>query len=102
VIWVAFSSTSKTVDKISPFFDRQQGTLIAVDAIEGKDITAFSHYGEDEVLLLPNCFLKVANVVTSEMKKVMQIVHTVPEKVDIIQLKQNKTPEFLLSWFLET
>jgi hypothetical protein len=52
-IWWSINSCSMTLDMVQPFLG-DKGTLFAIDAIDGKDISAFSAFpAEQEVILMP-------------------------------------------------
>jgi len=90
LVWVAFSSTSKNMDQLSNFAKDDQGTWIIMTITEGKDISSFSMFqNEEEVLLLPNTYLKVESILTENMKAVMKINKP---HLDVIELKQIPTP----------
>jgi len=87
---VAFSSTSKNKDQISNFSQNDIGTWIILTITEGKDISSFSMFqNEEEVLLLPNTYLKVEGIMTENMKVLMNINKP---NLDVIELKQIPTP----------
>jgi serine/threonine protein kinase len=94
VCWIGFTSTSKSREKIKEFIsvDKEKkpfGTLMLIDVIEGKDISCFSFYPEEkELLLLPNSSFVVKEVVSNDMKYLVDI----PASVDAIVLTQQPTP----------
>jgi hypothetical protein len=57
-IWWSVNSCSKDLNVIWPFLD-EKGTLFAIEAIHGKDISGFSAIPEDqEVVLMPGTYVR--------------------------------------------
>src|ERR1700722_17056089 len=61
VIWWSVSSCSTSVDVIKNFLD-MNSTLFLVEAINGKDVSVYTNYpNEDEVLLIPDTRLRLSS-----------------------------------------
>jgi len=92
--WIGFTSTSLNREIMNSFVDKQNnqiknGTYLMIDAIEGKDISLFSLYPEEsEVILLPNSFFIVDDLMPDHFKTIMGL----PSSVDAIVLTQQPTP----------
>jgi hypothetical protein len=91
IVWITFTSTSKGKNQLAAFSGgKDKGTWFIIEITEGKDISPFSMFpAEAEVLLLPNCYLKVESIMTNEMKSLMNI--NLPD-LNVLQLKQYETP----------
>jgi len=90
VVWIAFTSTSKNKDMLTTFGKKDKGTWMILNVKEGKDVSAFSLYPEDEVLLLPNAHFTVNQLITDvSLKKLLNV----SENLDAMTLEQLPTPE---------
>jgi hypothetical protein len=91
ICWIGFTSTSLSKETMKGFIDKnKQGTFMAIDVIEGKNISCFSLFpNEAELLLLPNSLFIVDDVLSDKMKDVFNIP-------DGIVLTQKPTPSHLL------
>jgi hypothetical protein len=57
-IWWSVNSCSMALNTVQPFLG-EKGTLFAIDAIHGKDISAFSAMSdENEVILMPKTYVR--------------------------------------------
>ncbi len=79
IIWWGFSSTTKTANVLENapgFFPRNgERTLFMLDCISGVDISPYSDYPEDEVLLLPGACFEVEHTMAPDvLGGVLQIV----------------------------
>jgi len=96
--WIGFTSTSLKREIMNSFVDKQNneiknGTYMMIDIIEGKDISLFSLYPEEsEILLLPNSYFTVKDIMTDHWKQLLGL----PLSVDAIVLSQLPTPPRLL------
>jgi len=98
IVWVAFSSTSKSKDQISNFSDKDQGTWMILSITEGKNISFFSMFpSEEEILLLPNSYFRVEYILTDNMKELINV----KPHLDVIELKQIATPSKYKSLTIE-
>jgi len=88
VVWTAFTSTSKDKSVLKQFSNVAHGTWASLEVKEGKDISQFSVYPEEEILLLPNATFTVKEVLGAETKKLMG--HS--ENMDVMYLVQQPTP----------
>eukprot|EP01124_Arcella_intermedia_P016532 TRINITY_DN23152_c0_g1_i1.p1 TRINITY_DN23152_c0_g1~~TRINITY_DN23152_c0_g1_i1.p1 ORF type:complete len:552 (+),score=133.91 TRINITY_DN23152_c0_g1_i1:3-1658(+) len=89
IVWVAFTSTSLD-NKISKQFSKSNsGTWMILEVIEGKDISPYSLFKEKEVLLLPNTYVKVKEIMSSSLKEVAGI----NQNIDVIHFIQEATPQ---------
>jgi len=88
VVWVAFTSTSRNRSVIDSFSTKSSGTFMLLDISEGKDISEISVVREEEVLLLPNAYFVVKDVLSDHLKKLLKL----PECVDALYLVQSPTP----------
>jgi len=91
IIWVAVTSTTRNRNKMLEFAKPTQGTLMQLNVTEGKDISFLSLYPEEEILLPPNTYLVVDQILDNNMKELTNL----PAKVDAVILSQKPTPEFL-------
>lgn len=82
VVWVSFTSTSKTRVPAANFLGSVTGTIMELYVKDGKDISVFSKYSEGEILLLPNVHFLVAKVEKSQSIG----------PVDFVSLTQEDTP----------
>ncbi|CAF1206937.1 unnamed protein product [Adineta steineri] len=58
-IWWSVNSTSMDLKSVQPFLD-QRGTLFAIEAMNGKDVSQFSAIpDEKEVILMPGTYVRV-------------------------------------------
>ena len=81
VIWWGASSCTKTIEVMETFIGGGEKTIFTLKAFDCVDIKQFSHFqNEDEILLLPCSFLKVVSV--------LQVV----QGVVMIQLEQVEPP----------
>jgi len=95
VVWISFTSTSKDRSAVVNFIDKNnsKGTFMQINVIEGKDISPFSLFpSEQEVLLHPNSTFEVNEIISSEMKALMEF----PLSIDGIILSQKPTLPHLL------
>jgi len=67
----------------------QKGTWMIIDVIEGKDLSPYSIFPEEEVLLTPNSVFSVKDMLSSDMKEVLG--HST--NLDVIHLIQKPTPK---------
>jgi hypothetical protein len=71
IIWWGFSSTTKTANVLEndPGFFPHSGerTLFMLDCISGVDISPYSDYPEDEVLLLPGACFEVEHTMAPDV-----------------------------------
>jgi len=91
VVWVAFTSTTKNKETMKQFSENNVsgGTWMIIDIIEGKDISTFSLFSEEEVLLMPNACFTVQDVVSEQIKRLTDI----PSNLDVMHLIQKPTPK---------
>jgi len=88
VVWVAFTSTSRNRSVMDSFSTKSSGTFMLLDISEGKDISEISVFMEEEVLLLPNAYFVVKDVLSDHLKKLLKL----PECMDALYLVQSPTP----------
>jgi len=93
VVWVAFTSTSKERSVIENFSTNSSATLMLLEVTEGKDISEISLFPEAEVLLLPNAHFVVKDIISDQMKTLLNL----PKSVDAIHLVQQSTPTHYLN-----
>jgi len=98
LVWISF--TSRVADQLSNFTDaNDHGTWIILSITDGKDISSFSLFPqEEEILLLPNTYLKVEGIVTDNIKKLMKIDKP---NLDVIELRQIPTPSKYKTMIIE-
>jgi len=107
VVWVAFTSASQNKEMMNQFSQsvKNQGTWMALNVTRGKDISEISLFkNETEVLLLPNTTFLVKDVLSDDMKAVvnvstdMTVMHLAEiSREDFFGWEQKKlSPEFIL------
>jgi len=89
IVWVSFSSTCKSELQLKNFSEADTGSWLILDIKQGKDISNFSLFSEEqEVLLLPNTTFRVKTIIGESVKKVLGVPNI---KIDVCQLEQIPT-----------
>jgi len=89
VVWTAFTSTSKDKDVLKQFSKTvEHGTWATLEVKEGKDISHFSLFPEEEILLLPNTTFFVSEVLGENNRRLMGY----SQNMDVMYLVQLPTP----------
>ena len=96
--WWGFSSTTKTSKVLlsESFFGTQgERTLFMVDGINGIDVSPYSDFPEDEVLLMPGAKFEVTQVMEPEMLggAAMIAMRQVSSRHDILSFEPAEGPE---------
>jgi len=95
ICWVSFTSTSLDMNIMKNFMNKSktEGTFMQINVTEGKNISEFSLFpDEKELLLLPNSYFSVNEVISNNMKKLLSL----PLSIDGIILSQISTPNHLI------
>ena len=95
LFWWAFSSTTKTSDVLmSPSFFGEEGerTLFLLNCISGVDISEYSDFPEDEVLLLPGSKFVVEQTISPKMLggALQVVMRQIPSRHDLLQHAEKK------------
>uniref|UniRef100_A0A6B2KZ74 NAD(P)(+)--arginine ADP-ribosyltransferase n=1 Tax=Arcella intermedia TaxID=1963864 RepID=A0A6B2KZ74_9EUKA len=97
IVWVAFTSTSKSRHIMHKFSKSQTsgGTWMQLKVNQGKDIAEFSLCDEGEVLLMPNTYFILKEFLSVDMKELAGL----PSDLDCLVMEQQDTPNSVKSMF---
>jgi len=99
VTWTAFTSTTTDKETTMRKFGSgtKGGTYVKIEVTDGRDISAFSPFAENERLLLPNATFTVVQALpyaqAIDFFKFVGATVNLPPNTDLIMLQQIETPK---------